>query len=244
MDFPLTMPTGKLYLIPTPLGSEGSHVLPEHSLAITRALKVFIVEKGKVARQILKQIGLTTPLQQCQFFELNKFTEVRDIPTFLDPAIEDGLDIGLLSDAGAPGVADPGAQAVQAAHRKGIEVVPLVGPSAILLSLMASGLNGQRFTFLGYLSPKRPQLAKDLKRIEKQSQQQDETQIFIEAPYRNQGVFETAKQVLSPATQFCVATDLTLPTEFIRTHSILEWRRLPKPKLNKRPTMFLLLGRK
>ncbi|MEL6275225.1 MAG: SAM-dependent methyltransferase [Bacteroidota bacterium] len=238
------MPNGKLYLIPTPLGPEGGHVLPEHTLAIARSLKVFIVEKGKVSRQLLKQIGLKTPLQQCQFFELNKFTEIREIPSFLDPATEEGLDIGLLSDAGAPGVADPGAQAVMAAHRKGVEVIPLVGPSAILLSLMASGLNGQRFTFLGYLSPKRPQLAKDLKRLEKQSQQLDETQLFIEAPYRNMGVYETAMQVLSPSTLFCIATDLTLSTQFVRTHSILEWRRLPKPNLNKRPTMFLLLGRK
>jgi len=238
------MPNGKLYLIPTPLGPEGIHALPEQTLQIARKLTVFIVEKGKVARQILKDFGLEAPLQSCRFFELNKFTDPKDIPGFLDPAIEEGLDIGLLSDAGAPGIADPGAQVVMMAHRRGLEVHPLTGPSAILLSLMAAGLNGQQFCFHGYLSPKRPQLAKDLRRLERDSQNRNETQLFIETPYRNGAVIETALQVLSPSTQFCVAVDLSLPSQYVRTHSVLEWRRLPKLNVHKRPAMFLLLGRK
>lgn len=240
----ISMVAGKLFLIPTPLGLEGGHALPEHTLEITRNLKVFVVEKGKVGRQILKAIGLHTPLQQCTFFELNKFTDPKDIPSFLNPAIEQGLDIGLISDAGAPGVADPGAQVVSHAHRKGVEVVPLTGPSSLLLALMASGMNGQRFCFHGYLSPKRPQLAKELKKLERESQHRNETELFIEAPYRNMAVYETALQVLSPSTHFCIAADLTLPSQYIRTHPILEWRRLPKPDLHKRPAIFLLYGRK
>lgn len=238
------MTPGKLYLIPTPLGPEGLPAIPEHARAIARRLTVFIVEKGKVARAVLKQYEIESPLQECRYFELNKFTEPRDIPGFLDPAIEEGLDVGLMSDAGVPGVADPGAEVIAVAHRRGVQVVPLVGPSSILLALMASGLNGQRFLFHGYLSPKRPALAKDLQKIERDSQKRGETQLFIEAPYRNNAVIETALQVLSPSTYFCIAADLTLPTEYIRTHSILEWRRLPRPEIHKRPAIFLLLARK
>ncbi len=238
------MSLGKLYLIPSPLGPEGEYVMPEHTLAIARQLRVFIVEKGKVGRQILKDFNIDTPLQDCTIFELNKHTDPKTIPSFLLPSIEQGQDIGLLSDAGVPGVADPGAEVISLAHRHGIWVVPLVGPSSILLALMASGLNGQRFLFHGYLSPKRPDLAKDLKRLEKDSQNRNETQLFIEAPYRNAAVIETAIEVLSPSTHFCIAADLTLPGQYIRTHAIFEWKRLPKPRLQKRPAVFLLLGRK
>ncbi|MEM9836173.1 MAG: SAM-dependent methyltransferase [Bacteroidota bacterium] len=234
------MATGKLYLIPTPLGPDGDHVIPEYALEIARRLTVFVLEKGKVGRQVLKQYQISTPLRECRFFELNKFTDAKDIPGFLTPALEEGLDIGLLSDAGAPGVADPGAEVVMAAHRKGIEVVPLVGPSSILLALMACGMNGQRFTFHGYLSPKRPQLAKDLKRLERDSQQRKETQLFIEAPYRNMAVLETALGCLSTSTMLCVATDLTLTTQYIKTQTVARWRKQPLPDLHKRPTIFLV----
>lgn len=238
------MSFGKLYLIPSPLGPEGEYVLPAYVLDITRQLDVFIIEKGKVGRQILKDFEIATPIQDCTIFELNKHTDPKDIPSFLRPALEEGKDIGLLSDAGVPGVADPGAEVVSLAHRHGIRVIPMVGPSSILLALMASGLNGQRFLFHGYLSPKRPDLAKDLKRLEKDSQNRNETQIFIEAPYRNAMVIETAIEVLAPSTHFCIAADLTLLGQYIRTHAIFEWKRMPKPRLQKRPAVFLLLGRK
>lgn len=235
-------PSGKLYLIPTPLGPEAYGPLPEQTLAIARELRYFVVEKGKVARQFLKGYGLTAPLQECTYFELNKFTEAGDIPTFLQPA-QEGHDIGLLSDAGAPGVADPGAVVVRLAHQLGIEVVPLTGPSSILLALMAAGLDGQQFRFHGYLSPKRPQLARELQQLERESRKAKQTELFIEAPYRNDAVFETALQSLAPTTDFSVATDLTLASQYIRTNTIAEWQKKTAPALHKRPTLFLLLAR-
>lgn len=234
---------GKLYLIPTPLGEGAYGPLPEQTLEIARALRIFIVEKGKVARQYLKDFQISARLQECTYFELNKFTDPRDISGFLQPALEDGQDIGLLSDAGAPGVADPGAQVVRLAHELGIQVIPLTGPSSILLGLMAAGLDGQRFRFHGYLSPKKNQLAQDLQRLERDSRKQKQTELFIEAPYRNNSVFETALEVLSPTTDFCVACDLTTENEYVRTLSIKAWKRETAPELHKRPTLFLLLAR-
>lgn len=236
------MPNGKLYLVPTPLGAGGEQVMPAYALKIIRGLTVFVMEHGKVGRQVLKDYEIKAKLQECRFFELNKFTQPDELPEFLEPALKEGLDVGLMSDAGVPGVADPGADVVLAAHRAGIEVVPLVGPSSILLSLMASGMNGQRFLFHGYLSAKRPQLAKDLKNLEQQSRQRKETQLFIEAPYRNDAMLETALEALSPTTLFCVACDLTLSTQFIKTQTIANWKNDETPDLHKRPTMFLLLA--
>jgi 16S rRNA (cytidine1402-2'-O)-methyltransferase len=237
------MVPGKLYLLPTPLGSGGDQVLPEYALEIIRDLTVFVMEHGKIGRQSLKDFKIKTRMQECRFFELNKFTRPDEIPEFLEPAIKEGIDVGLMSDAGVPGVADPGAVVVMAAHRAGIEVIPLVGPSSILLSLMASGMNGQRFLFHGYLSAKRPQLAKDLKALEGDSRQRKETQLFIEAPYRNDAMLETAKAALDPSTLFCVACDLTLPKQFIKTQTIGQWKKAAIPDLHKRPTMFLLLAK-
>lgn len=237
------MSKGKLYLVPTPLGAGGDQVISESTLEIIRGLTVFVMEHGKVGRQALKEFGLKARMQQCRFFELNKFTRPDELPEFLEPALKEGLDVGLMSDAGVPGVADPGAEVVMVAHRAGIEVVPLVGPSSILLSLMASGMNGQRFLFHGYLSAKRPQLAKDLKSVERDSRQRKETQLFIEAPYRNDAMLETAKEALHPSTMFCVACDLTLPNQFIKTQTIGQWKKDKTPDLHKRPTMFLLLAK-
>lgn len=234
---------GTLYLIPTPLGEGAYGPLPEQTLAIARELKVFIVEKGKVARQFLKDYGLTARLKECTYHELNKFTRSEDIPGFLSAALDQGQDIGLLSDAGAPGVADPGATVVRMAHEKGIRVVPLTGPSSILLGLMASGMDGQRFRFHGYLSPKKKQLAQDLQRLERDSRKQKQTELFIEAPYRNDAVFETALEVLQPTTDFCVACDLTTEQEYVKTMRIKDWQKTTAPALHKRPTLFLLLAR-
>lgn len=230
---------GHLYLIPTPLGDDALHTLPAATLETIRPLRHFVTETGKVGRRFLKAAGL--PLQECTYYELNKRTEDRDLPAML-AATARGESVGLLSDAGAPGVADPGAKLVLLAHQRGVRVVPLVGPSAILLSLMAAGLNGQAFTFHGYLSPKRQQLAKDLRRLETASRRGRTTQLWIEAPYRNQATVETALESLHPDTLFAVACDLTLPTEFVMTARIRDWDPTVAAGLQKRPAMFLLLG--
>lgn len=234
---------GKLYLIPAPLGETGVYVIPEYVLEVIRDLDVFVVEKLKTARQFLRDAGYAKPFDDALFFELNKRTDPQLIPSFLEPALE-GRSIGVVSEAGAPAVADPGSRLVRMAHWRGIEVVPLVGPSSILLALMSSGLNGQKFCFHGYLGLKRPDLAKDLKRLENQSARNNETQIFIETPYRNMMMFEIAMQMLSASTILSIATDLTMPTQSIRTHAVMEWRRLPVPDLNRRPTVFLLQASK
>ncbi|WP_116107124.1 SAM-dependent methyltransferase [Lewinella sp. IMCC34191] len=232
---------GTLYLIPSTLGPGAIDTIPPATLAITRRLRHFVVETGKVARAFLKEVELDHRLQECTYYELNKRTRPEELPDFLAPA-QDGEDVGLLSDAGAPGVADPGARLVRLAHQRGIKVVPLVGPSAILLSVMASGLNGQSFTFHGYLSPKRPQLAKDLKRLEGESRRYKQTQLWIEAPYRNQATIEVAREALSPTTLFCAAVDLTTETEWIYTAPAGEWALERGAEIQKRPAMFLLLA--
>ena len=233
------MPTGKLYLLPSPLGEGALHTLPESTLAIARPVRHFVVETGKVGRAFLKAAGL--PLQDCTYYDLNKRTRPEDLHRMLGAA-RSGQDVCLLSDAGAPGVADPGAKLVLLAHREGIRVVPLVGPSAILLSIMAAGLNGQAFTFHGYLSPKRPQLAKDLKRLEGESRKRKATQLWIEAPYRNQATVEVALAALAPETLFSVSCDLTLDTEYIFTGRVRDWEASVGAGLQKRPAMFLLLA--
>jgi len=232
-------PTGHLYLLPSPLGEEALHTIPAPTLMAIRPIRHFVVETGKVARRFLKQAGV--PLQECEYYELNKRTEAQDLPEMLAPTAR-GCDVCLLSDAGAPGVADPGAQLVLLAHQRGIRVIPLIGPSAILLSLMAAGLNGQAFTFHGYLSPKRQQLAQDIRRLETTSRKTRATQLWIEAPYRNQATVETALDTLHPDTLFSVACDLTLETEYIFTGRIRDWKKAVGPELQKRPAMFLLLG--
>ena len=228
-----------LYLLPSPLGPGALHTLPERTLDTIRPIRHFVLETGKVGRAFLKEVGL--PLQDCTYYELNKRTEREDLEDMLKPALE-GKDVCLLSDAGAPGVADPGAKLVLLAHQRGIRVVPLVGPSAILLSIMAAGLNGQAFTFHGYLSPKRNQLAQDLKRLEKESQKRKATQLWIEAPYRNQATVEVALSALHPNTLFSVSCDLTLETEYIFTGRVRDWDVKVGAELQKRPAMFLLLG--
>jgi 16S rRNA (cytidine1402-2'-O)-methyltransferase len=232
---------GKLYLLPTPLGEGVTQTIPAYVKEIMFGLRYFIAEKPKTARHFLKASGFPVPLSDCTYYELNKRTRPEERQRFLDPALE-GADMGLLSEAGCPGVADPGAEIVNMAHRKGVEVVPLVGPSSILLALMASGMNGQQFCFHGYLPPKKPELAKALKQLEQQSKKNGQTQIFIETPYRNTGMMDVAFQVLSPSTKWCVAVDLTLPDEWIATHSIQEWKHRKIPDLHKRPAIFLLQG--
>jgi 16S rRNA (cytidine1402-2'-O)-methyltransferase len=238
--FKVSDKNGVLYPIPSPLGDNALHTIPAATLKTILPIRHFVVETGKVARKFLKEVGV--PLQECEYYDLNKRTEVRDLPEMLG-ATARGCNVGLLSDAGAPGVADPGAKLVLLAHQRGIRVVPLVGPSAILLSVMAAGLNGQSFTFHGYLSPKRPQLANDLRRLEADSRKGKSTQLWIEAPYRNQATVEVALESLHPDTLFSVACDLTLETEYIFTGRVKDWQKSGGAELQKRPAMFLLLGR-
>ena len=234
---------GILYLIPTPLGDNALHVLPDYMLRQLRDITVFITERGKTARHFLKAAGLKHPLQSMTFFELNKYTNPSDYKRFLAPAIDQNQNIGLMSEAGCPGVADPGAVIVEIAHQRGIKVVPLVGPSSILLALMASGMNGQQFAFNGYLPQKPTERKKALKEHERQSFRLNQTQLFIETPYRNNAFVENAISTLKNNTLFGIATDLTLKSEFVCTLTIGKWKNTKLPDLHKRPTIFLLLAR-
>ncbi|MFZ1892144.1 MAG: SAM-dependent methyltransferase [Formosimonas sp.] len=239
--------TGTLYLIPNTLGDDASipAVLPIEVRSIAARLQHFIVENSKPARQFLKAIGIETPLQQVSMSELNVNTADKDIQALLAPLLE-GHDVGLISDAGCPAVADPGARAVAAAHAHGIAVRPLVGPSSILLALMASGLNGQKFAFHGYLPVNASERNTTLKSLESESRQSNQTQMFIETPYRNNALLDALCQSLSPQTMLCIATDVTLTSESILTLSIMQWRALLQkkqtPELHKRPTLFLFLA--
>ncbi|MEM0994832.1 MAG: SAM-dependent methyltransferase [Bacteroidota bacterium] len=234
------MNKGKLYLFPTPLHENAVHSIPEYVLQHLYRVDTFIAERAKTARRFLKLAQTPIPMSAITMYELGKYTPASEWQQFL-VASEKGKDIGLLSEAGCPGVADPGAEIVQLAHTKGIEVVPLVGPSSILLAVMASGMNGQQFCFNGYLSPKKPQLAQDLKRLEQLSQRHQQTQVFIETPYRNSALVEIALKTLSANTLFGIACDLTAPTQWIKTLSIAQWKKTKVPNLHKRPAIFMLL---
>ena len=229
----------KLYLIPTPLGDKGSYVLPAYLIDVIHSLDVFIVEKVKTARRFIKSTNPPKAIDQLTFYELNKQTREQEWQHFLK-ATELGKNIGLLSEAGCPAVADPGARIVALAHQKELEVVPLVGPSSVLLALMASGMSGQSFCFHGYLPRKNSNLVKYLKRLEKLSAQLQQTQIFIETPYRNKKLLEQTLKTLSPATRLCIAVDLSLDTQWIKTKSIQQWKQTKLPDLHKRPAVFLL----
>ena len=229
---------GTLYLVPTGLGGDPGDVLPPETRARLLALTVFIVENAKSARQFLKSAGYPHALQTTEMHVLDEHTRAAAMTHLLAPLLA-GHDCGLLSEAGAPAVADPGALLVRLAHQTGIRVVPLVGPSAVLLALMASGLNGQRFDFHGYLPVRDEERAKRLKEVEHASQLRDSTQIFIEAPYRNNSLMRAILESCRDDTLLCIAADLSLPSEFIRTQPIAAWRKTP-PDLDRRPAVFLL----
>lgn len=233
---------GKIILIPVPLGEAGAYVMPAYYAEVVGPLRVFIAERAKTARQWLKVLAPGIPLPDLTIHELNEHSNRSEIADWLLPAINEGIDIGVLSEAGCPGIADPGAEVVALAHKHQLEVVPLVGPSSLLLALMASGLNGQQFCFNGYLPAQRPDLARELKQLEQQSTRRRQTQIFIETPYRNRQMVEVALQTLASTTLFCIAADLTLPTAFVRTMTIAQWKSHPLPDLHKRPAVFLLLS--
>lgn len=231
---------GKLYLIPTTLGEEGdpNDVLPQTIKRSIDFIDDYIVENEKTARKFVKSIQPTKVQSTLRLSSLNKHTEVSEHSKMLQPCLE-GKNVGLMSEAGCPGVADPGAVIVKLAHEKGIQVVPLVGPSSILLAIMASGMNGQSFAFNGYIPIDKAEKKSALKNLERLSQDKNQSQIFIETPYRNNKMLEDIIQALNPSTYICVATDITLPTEFIKTMRASEWKKI-KVDLHNRPTIFII----
>lgn len=233
---------GTLYLVPVPLGPTApQESLPANVLAAIRPLAHFVVEQAKTARAFLKAAGTDLPLQELQLQELNEHTKANELGRLLEP-LRAGHDVGLLSEAGCPAVADPGANLVALAQQEGIRVVPLIGPSSLLLALMASGLNGQRFAFQGYLPAKEADRTKVLRELEGESKKRQQTQIFIETPYRNRAMFDAILQTCQPMTRLTVATDLTLPGESVLTRTIQSWKKQTPPEIERRPTVFLLLA--
>jgi len=233
---------GTLYLIPVPLGAVSPEMSsPASALARVRPLTHFVVENAKSARAFLKAVGTDAPLQALQLEELNEHTRTEALDRLLAP-LRAGHDVGLLSEAGCPAVADPGADLVALAQRENIRVVPLIGPSSILLALMASGLNGQRFAFQGYLPAKEAERAKMLRDLESESRKRRQTQIFIETPYRNRQLLVGILQTCQPATRLTVATDLSLPGESVLTRTIQQWKKQTPPDIERRPTVFLMLA--
>jgi 16S rRNA (cytidine1402-2'-O)-methyltransferase len=235
----MTLIKGILYLIPTTLGdNEPLEVLPITVKQIIDSTDTFIVENDKTARHFIKRIAPEKSQPSLKMFHLNKFTEQSDLPGFLEPCLQ-GINVGLLSEAGCPGVADPGADIVKIAHQKNIKVVPLVGPSSILMALMSSGMNGQSFAFNGYLPIDKNERKVELRRLERLSFEHNQSQIFIETPYRNNKMLEDLSNILEQNTQICVACDITLSTEFIKTQSANDWKK-NIVDLHKRPTIFII----
>lgn len=231
---------GKLYLIPSPLGdNQPSEVLPEMVFETIGRIHTYVVEEVRTARRFLSRAGLKGKIDTLEFHELNEHTSSEQIEGYLG-LFERGEDIGLISEAGLPAVADPGAQLVALCHKRGIEVIPLVGPSSLMLALMASGLNGQSFAFCGYIPAKSDERKSRLKVLEKVSSQLNQTQIIIETPYRNDSLLADILAVCNPSTRLCIAADITLPTAYIRTASIGDWKK-NVPTIGKRPCVFLLL---
>lgn len=241
MDTTQNTSPGKLYLIPTLLGeNEPLEVLPMTIKQAIENIDNYIVENERTARRFIKKITPRKSQPDLQFFLLNKYTDAELLPEFLQPCLE-GRDMGVLSEAGCPAIADPGAVIVAMAHELGIQVVPLVGPSSIILALMGSGLNGQSFAFNGYLPIEPAERRKALKALEKRSADLGQSQIFMETPYRNDKLVQELLRALKPGTRLCIAADLTQKTEYIRTHTVAQWKN-GVPELHKRPAIFVLLA--
>jgi 16S rRNA (cytidine1402-2'-O)-methyltransferase len=231
--------TGKIFLIPTTLGEMNPYnVLPADILPIIQSVKYYFVEDVRSARRFLKKMDDKIIIDDLQFFEINKRMNITEMTQFLKNAF-DGHNLGIISEAGCPGIADPGADVVRVAHKQAIQVCPLVGPSSILLSLMASGLNGQEFAFCGYIPVKHPARGKTIKHLEHRVFYENQTQIFIETPYRNNSLLQDLIRSLDERILLCVACDLTLDTEYIATKPIKEWKK-GLPDLHKRPAIFLI----
>ena len=230
---------GKLYLIPVTMGEcEPMDVLPQTVKRVVELIDYYIVENEKTARKSIKGVLPEKKQSELVLFALNKHTDAKEHLNFIEPLLA-GKNMGLMSEAGCPGVADPGAVIVKLAHEKGIQVIPLVGPSSILLAIMASGMNGQSFTFNGYLPIDKGEKKSALKNLEKLSFDKNQSQIFIETPYRNNKLLEDILQALQPSTHLCIATDITLPTEYIKTLRVADWKKT-KVDLHNRPTIFII----
>ncbi|MBR2606647.1 MAG: SAM-dependent methyltransferase [Bacteroidaceae bacterium] len=228
-----------LYLIPVTLGDTPlTKVLPQHNIEIIKEIRHFIVENTRSARRFLRQADSQFDIDGSTFFELNKHTSPNDIAGYLAPLAQ-GKPMGVISEAGCPAVADPGADVVAIAQRKGLKVVPLVGPSSIILSVMASGFNGQSFAFHGYLPIKPDERARKIKQLEQRVYAEEQTQLFIETPYRNGKMIEDIIKNCRPQTKLCIAANLTCPDEFVRTRTVKDWRG-KVPELSKIPCIFLL----
>jgi 16S rRNA (cytidine1402-2'-O)-methyltransferase len=235
------MPLGTLYLIPVPLAEEAAaKSFTPYLVDTINSIKEYIVENEKTARRFLKEAGLKTPQSELTIHDYSKHN--RDSTADFFKGLQAGDDVGLMSEAGCPGIADPGAEIVEKAHRMGIKVIPLVGPSSILLALMASGFNGQSFAFHGYLPIDKTDRSKKIRQLEGMAEQNNQTQIFIETPFRNNPLLEEILKTAHPKTRLCIACDLTSATEFIQTKIIAEWQK-KVPELHKRPTIFLLFHR-
>jgi 16S rRNA (cytidine1402-2'-O)-methyltransferase len=232
------METGKIFLIPVTLGDEDYRkVIPEKVLEVTRSLRLFVVENIRSSRRYLRLIDKNFPIDETVFHELNEHTNESEIGQYLEPVLK-GSDLGIMSEAGLPGIADPGAKLISIAHRKKIKVIPLTGPSSILMAIISSGLNGQNFTFNGYLPVKPADRASKLRELEKKSRD-GYAQIFMETPYRNQRMLESILSECSNETLLCIAMDITLPDESIRTMTISEWKK-SRPSINDRLAVFIL----
>ncbi|HET8737968.1 MAG TPA: SAM-dependent methyltransferase [Pricia sp.] len=233
--------TGTLYLIPTTLGdNEPLEVLPISIKQAIERIDHYIVENEKSARRFIKKISSGKSQPGLRISVLNKFTEAEEMPSFLKPC-QEGHDIGILSEAGCPGVADPGAEVIRIAHEKGIRVAPLVGPSSIIMALMASGMNGQNFAFTGYLPIDSRERKNAIKNLEKISRDTGQSQLFMETPYRNDGLLDELAKVLRPNTRLCVACDITMHSEYIATKTAAQWKKT-KVELHRRPAIFIVHG--
>jgi 16S rRNA (cytidine1402-2'-O)-methyltransferase len=233
------MEKGKLYLIPAPLSeTDVNEHIPAKIKDIVNKLKYFVVEDLRTARRYISKLKPDTPINELNFTQLNEHTDPQTISSLLDPVIQ-GHDLGLLSEAGMPCIADPGEELVQTAHSVGIQVIPLTGPSSIFLALAASGLSGEKFSFEGYLPAKNPDLIKVLKKLEQQSRQDNQSKIFIETPYRSAKTFGHILNACSSDTFICVASNITSPDEFIQMRQVGEWKK-NIPDLNKKPCIFIL----
>lgn len=235
------MDKGKLYLIPSPLGdNDPTEVIPAPVLESLTGFRKFVVEEIRTARRYLSRAGLKGKIGELEFHELNEHTDAATIESYLR-LFEDGSDVALISEAGLPAVADPGAQLVALAHAHGIEVVPTVGPSSLMLALMASGLNGQSFAFCGYIPAKTDERRSKLRTLEKVSLQLKQTQILIETPYRNDSLFADILAVCGPSTKVCVAANITMPDAYIKTKKVAQWKK-EGLVIGKRPCVFLILA--
>lgn len=226
-------------MVPCPIIENGMSSLPRATLEVLHSLDHFIVERARTARRFIKESGHPKPIAELEIFELDKHSKVEGLKDFILKAKE-GISIGIISEAGCPGVADPGAEIVAIAHRENIDVSPCVGPSSILLALMSSGMSGQSFCFNGYLSNKKPALVKQLKDLESRAHKQKQTQIFMDAPYRNEFLLSTCKEALRPNTVLCVAVDISASTEYIKTKKVSDWKLAEFKSFHKRPAIVMI----